>query len=103
MFISEGDQSLEIMLLYGTIMIGGIILGAKCSWIPLESSVRRKLQYVFLFVLLFILGHQLGSDEAVASSMSEMGFYGVVIGIASMLGSFSFVAALRKMLGKKRE
>lgn len=84
-------------------MLTGIILGAKCSWIPLESKARRKLQYVLLFTLLFVLGHQLGSDEAVASSMSEMGFYGVVIAIASMLGSFSLVLLLRKILEKKGE
>ena len=84
-------------------MVAGILAGAKCSWIPAESKFRRKLQYLFLFVLLFVLGHQLGSDEAVVSSMSEMGFYGLVIALASMLGSFSVVVVLRKIFEQKRK
>jgi uncharacterized membrane protein YbjE (DUF340 family) len=91
------------MFIYGTIMVAGILVGAKCSWIPSESKFRRKLQYLFLFVLLFVLGHQLGSDEAVVSSISEMGFYGLVIALVSMLGSFSFVVVLRKIFEQKEK
>jgi len=91
------------MFMYGAIMLMGIVAGATCSFIPAESKTRDRLQRLFLFVLLFVLGHQLGSDDAVVASVSEMGFYGVVIALASMLGSFSFVLILRKMLQPKGE
>lgn len=84
-------------------MLAGIVAGAKCSFIPAESKIRDRLQYVFLFVLLFTLGHQLGSDDAVVASVSEMGLYGVVIALASMIGSFSFVLMLRRLIQMKNE
>lgn len=92
-----------IMLMYGAIMLAGILAGAKCHSIPKESSLRNHAQTTFLFTLLFVLGHQFGSDEAVSDSMSQMGLYGVVLSIAVMTGSFSFVLLLRNLIEGKEE
>jgi uncharacterized membrane protein YbjE (DUF340 family) len=92
-----------IMLMYGAIMLAGIIVGAKCHSIPKESRLRSHAQTAFLFTLLFVLGHQFGSDDAVAGSMSQMGLYGAVLSIAVMTGSFSFVLLLRTLIEGKEE
>lgn len=92
-----------IMLMYGAIMLAGILAGAKCHSIPKESRLRSQAQTVFLFTLLFVLGHQFGSDEAVTESMSQMGLYGVIVSIAVMAGSFSFVLLLRTLIEGKEE
>jgi len=92
-----------IILMYSAIMLVGILIGAKCERIPKESKRRSNLQYVFLFTLLFVLGHQFGSDDAVVASMSQMGFYGVILSIAVMTGSFSLVLFLRTILEKKKK
>ena len=84
-------------------MAAGIWAGIKCSWIPAESKIRGRFQYLFLFILLFVLGHQLGSDDAVVASISEMGFYGFVIATAAMVGSFLFVIALRTMFDRQKK
>src|SRR5665647_1078028 len=92
-----------IILMYGVIMLGGILIGAKCQWIPKESKIRTNIQYVFLFTLLFVLGHQLGSDDEVVASISNMGFYGAVLSVSGMMGSFLLVLLLRKLIEAKRE
>ena len=92
-----------IILMYSGIMLAGILIGAKCHSIPRESKLRSDVQYVFLFALLFVLGHQFGSDDAVVASMSEMGLYGVILSVAVMTGSFSVVLLLRTWMEEKKE
>ena len=92
-----------IILMYSGIMLAGILIGAKCHSIPKESKLRSDVQYVFLFTLLFVLGHQFGSDDAVVESMSEMGLYGVILSIAVMTGSFSLVLFIRTWTERKKE
>lgn len=58
---------------------------------------------MFLFTLLFVLGHQLGSDDAVVASISEMGFYGFIIAAAAMVGSFLFVITLRTIFDRQKK
>ena len=92
-----------LILVFGTIMAAGILAGSRFQWIPQESRFRANMQKAFLFLLLFVLGHQLGSDDGVADSISEMGLLGVVIAIAAMLGSFLFVYILRRQFDKLRK
>lgn len=89
-----------LMAIFGMIMLAGILAGAWLPWIPRESRFRSNVQYVFLFMLLFVLGHQLGSDDSVVISLSQMGILGVVLAAAGMLGSFIFVLFLRLQFEK---
>lgn len=84
-----------LMLLFGGIMVAGILAGAGFSWIPKESRFRSNTQNVLLFLLLFVLGHQLGSDGSVVSSIVQMGGLGLALAAAGMLGSFLSVLMLR--------
>ena len=92
-----------LMLLFGGIMIAGILAGAGFSWIPKESRFRSNIQNVLLFLLLFVLGHQLGSDGSVVSSIAQMGGLGLVLAAAGMLGSFFAVLMLRLRFEKSRK
>ena len=92
-----------IVLMYGVIMLSGILIGAKCHWIPKESKIRADIQYLFLFTLLFVLGHQLGSDDEVVASITSMGFYGAVLSVSGMTGSFLLVLLIRKLIEAKKE
>ncbi|MDD3538538.1 MAG: LysO family transporter [Eubacteriales bacterium] len=92
-----------LMVGFGVIMIVGILAGARLSWIPRESRFRKNVQYALLFTLLFVLGHQLGSDDAVAASISQMGFIGIFIAAAGMSGSFLMVLLLRTRFEKERK
>jgi uncharacterized membrane protein YbjE (DUF340 family) len=92
-----------LMAIFGMIMLAGILAGAWLPWIPRESRFRNNVQYVFLFTLLFVLGHQLGSDDSVVASISQMGFLGVILAAAGMLGSFLLVLFLRLQFEKARK
>ncbi len=92
-----------LMLVFGIIMIVGILAGSRLDWIPAKSRFRARAQKVLLFALLFALGHQLGSDEAVVHSMAEMGLLGIVVALAAMLGSFLLVYFLRRRFDKLRK
>jgi len=45
----------------------------------------------------------LGSDDAVAASISQMGFIGIFIAAAGMSGSFLMVLLLRTRFEKERK
>lgn len=92
-----------LMAVFGMIMIAGILAGARLPWISSESRLRDNVQRVFLYTLLFVLGHQLGSDDAVVASLSQMGILGVALAVSGMLGSFLFVLFLRIQFEKPRK
>ena len=89
---------MKIMLVYMVIMGAGIALGYKNARFSSKSVSRSRFQTVCLWIILFLLGHQLGADEEVAASVSSMGLTGLVISLASMAGSFVVVLLLRKAL-----
>lgn len=88
---------MKIMLIYLVIMGSGIALGYKSS-ISSKSKARTRFQTACLWIILFLLGHQLGANEEVASSVSSMGLTGLAISLAAMAGSFGVVLLLRKAL-----
>lgn len=90
-----------VILVYTAIMACGILVGARFRRIPAESVKRRRLQQVSLFILLFVLGHQLGSDETVLLSLSKMGLLGLLITLIAMTGSFAAVYLIRRLTEPK--
>lgn len=92
---------MKILLIYILIMGAGIALGYKTGFSS-KSRFRDLFQKGCLLVILFLLGHQLGANEEVASSMTSMGLTGLLLCLAAMAGSFIVVLALRMALeGRK--
>ena len=92
---------MKILLIYIAIMGAGIALGYKTRFSS-KSASRGRFQTACLLVILFLLGHQLGADPAVASSMTSMGLTGLLLCLAAMAGSFVLTLLLRIALeGRK--
>ena len=92
---------MKILLIYIIIMGAGIALGYRTRFSSASKS-RSRFQTACLLVILFLLGHQLGADEDVASSMTSMGLTGLLLCLAAMAGSFAVVLLLRIALeGRK--
>ena len=69
---------MKILLIYILIMGAGIALGYKTGFSS-KSRSRDLFQKGCLLVILFLLGHQLGANEEVASSMTSMGLTGLLL------------------------
>ena len=69
---------MKILLIYIAIMGAGIALGYKSNFSS-KSASRGRFQTACLLVILFLLGHQLGADPAIASSMTSMGLTGLLL------------------------
>ena len=92
---------MKILLIYIAIMGAGIALGYK-TYFSSKSASRGRFQTACLLVILFLLGHQLGADPAIASSMTPMGLTGLLLCLAAMAGSFVLTLLLRIALeGRK--
>lgn len=86
---------MAIMIKLGAVMGIGILIGTKADWVPCESRARSRFQKIVLFVLLLVLGYQLGSNKEILQSLSIMGLRGFVLAIIAMLGSFFSVRVVR--------
>lgn len=92
---------MKILLIYIAIMGAGIALGYKTRFSS-QSKLRSRFQTACLLLILFLLGHQLGADEAVSASMTSMGLTGLLLCLAAMAGSFVLTLLLRMALeGRK--
>ena len=56
-----------------------------------------------LIVLILILGVEIGSDQRVFASLSEIGVSALVITLFALAGSIACVFLVRKLLGLDRE
>ena len=91
------------LLLYLGVLALGVLVGsrkavcaAKCRWIgPVQSAA--------LVVLIFTLGVEIGSDERVFASLSEIGFSALAITLAALAGSAACVVLVRTLLGLDRQ
>ncbi len=93
---------MKIMLIYLVIMGAGIALGYRSKRLKSASRGRSLFQRACLLVILFLLGHQLGSDEEVVNAATSMGLTGLLLSLAAMAASFGVVLLLRIALeGRK--
>ena len=90
-----------LVIVFGLIMIAGILVGSYVPGIPQESRFRQRLQQVMLYGLLFILGYQLGGNEDIVASMSRMGLVGVALAVVTMTASFAAVWFLRTLFDRR--
>lgn len=78
----------------------GIILGMVFKKLPVQRITAPGLQ-VILFLLLFLMGIQLGQNKEVWKSLGGVGIITLIITFASMLGSILALKLLDFILKKK--
>ena len=88
---------MKILLIYAALMGAGILLGYK-SHFASKSRSRSLFTNACLLLIMFVLGHQLGANKEVASSITSMGLMGLALCITGMAGSFLVTLLLRMAL-----
>ncbi len=69
------------------IMISGIILGYFISDKRKLLTINDKLVTVFIYVLLFLLGVEVGLNEKIINNFYMIGYQSIVITFGALLGS----------------
>ncbi len=82
-------------------MLSGVFLGflfrkTKINWI-------QKIITLFIWLLLFLLGIEAGSNESVVTGLGTIGMEALIITTAAMLGSSLLALALWKYLTKEKD
>lgn len=92
----------SLFLYLGMLVLGALVGSRKavrakpCRWIgPVQSAA--------LIVLILILGVEIGSDQRVFASLSEIGVSALVITLFALAGSIACVFLVRRLLGLDRQ
>ena len=88
------DGRMKMMVIYLVIMGAGIALGYRSKRLKAHSRSRSLFQNACLLIILFLLGHQLGTDEEVVKAATSMGLVGLALSLSAMAGSFGIVLLL---------
>ena len=90
---------MQSLLLYLGMMAIGVLVGSR-KWVRnRELPWIGRVQSVALILLILTLGINIGMDERVFDSLSEIGIAAVVITVFAMLGSLFCVSLMRRALG----
>lgn len=91
------------LFLYLGMLALGVLVGSrkavrarKCRWIG-------PVQTVALIALILILGVEIGADERVFASLSQIGLSALVITLFALAGSVACVSLVRRLLGLDRQ
>ena len=87
-----------IVALYFGFLILGFIVSSKKTSKGKEIKISDKAIPVLVFIIVFLLGIKIGSDDQVLASVGEIGAAAVVVTIFAMAGSVLAVTLLRKLL-----
>jgi len=84
--------------LYFGFLAVGVLFGSKI--VPQGKEIKHTniLFPALVFIVIFLMGVTIGSDEQVISSIGEIGASSFLITIAAMTGSVVAVTILRKFL-----
>lgn len=92
---------MQIMLIYFSIMGIGGFLGYKFSSITAKIPGLSTIQTACIYIILFFLGVQLGSDESIQDAITGMGLRGIGSSLLAMAFSFVLVLVIRTVLEKR--
>lgn len=94
---------MQALILYLGMMVVGAIVGSRKCMRNREFPWIGKVHTVALVILIFVLGVNIGTDDRVFDSLSEIGVAAVVVTVFVMVGSFAFVTIIRRLVGLDRE
>lgn len=82
------------------LMLGlGIFIGSRPSIRTAPLPWLGKAQMVLLFLLIFVLGVNIGSDPEIVASLGELGLSALLVTLLAMAGSVVAVFLVRRLLG----
>lgn len=94
---------MQSLILYLGMMAIGILVGSR-KWVrSRELPWIGKVQSVALIILILTLGINIGMDDRVFDSLSEIGIAAVVITVFAMAGSVLCVTLVRRILGLDKQ
>lgn len=93
---------MQSLVLYLGMMAIGVVVGTKTLDQTKEYPWIGRIQSVALILLILALGIELGADDRVISSLSEIGISSLVLTAFCVTGSVVFVYFARKWLGLNR-
>ena len=86
-----------IALYFGFILVG-FLIGSKIVPKGIEIKFTNTLFPVLVFLVIFLMGIIIGSDEKVISSIGSIGTIAFVLTLFAMTGSVLAVTLMRKLL-----
>ena len=91
-----------LLLIISTLVIS-ITAGHFLKKKNIEIKKLGKIQTVLLFVLVFLMGAMIGSDDRLIESVKSIGVSALVVTVATMGGSILAIFILRKCLRLDRK
>ncbi|MEA4918019.1 LysO family transporter [Proteiniphilum sp.] len=87
------------------IAIGFMVLGGVFGFLLRKKEIRNisKIITLLIWILLFILGLEVGSNSQIISSLANIGIEALVITLAAVLGSAIAALLLWKHIGNKKK
>ena len=87
-----------VFALYFSFLIIGFLLGSKTVPKGKEIKHTNMIFMVLVFLIIFLMGMVIGSDEKVISSLGSIGITSFVLAVSALTGSVLSVTALRKLM-----
>jgi len=87
-----------IIALYFGFLIVGFFIGNKIVHREKEIKYTNKIFPALVFIVIFLMGIIIGSDEKVISSLGSIGAASFILTVFAMTGSVLAVTVLRKIL-----
>ncbi|MDI3527075.1 MAG: hypothetical protein PWR03_1258 [Tenuifilum sp.] len=97
--IAKNFQKLDVVI---SIMTVGIILGFILKSKKKLVRLNDKLVTYAIYLLLFMLGISIGSNEQIMNSLSSLGLIALIVTIGGVLGSIVLGFITYRLFFKKR-
>lgn len=81
-------------------MLAGVVAGLLMRKVKSLSHIGKAIS-VTIYLMLFVLGVKIGSDENILANLSTLGLQALLLALAGALGSVIFAAVLYKLLFQK--
>ena len=87
------------MLKIVIVMLSGIALGVTLRHVPIRFV--SKLMVVLIWLLLFFLGVEVGSDQSIIGSLQGLGIEAFILTVSGLAGSMAMAYGLWRLVSKK--
>lgn len=85
-----------ILIMMAGIAVGRLLRHRKLTYLPQVTNM-------FIWVLLFLLGVEVGGDERIVKGMASLGLEAAVLALAGVAGSALLASGLWKWAGHRKE